>query len=469
MGITLKQKRNRNQNHNGIYLAFVCTVVYCILIQVRYQKNAEILPHRQEIDDGPVAPPSHGSFTTTKKKHSTEEQPYDYKFVKVPEDVAIASNQDSTYVASDISKSNPHVTSETGLVQREGSNKIAIFFNTFSGNNTYNARKIITSQLHAINLQPLLDNSSLFYTRIGNLSWEWPESECRGGLSHQQVNPGNNTKELRKKASRICTQIAAVEKGDEMLTLAQVHNYCREPDHEQNKVVYMHSKGTYTVNKNNDQLRTILMRAILSTECLLQDSTMEEDFKCDVCSTRFGFLPFLSYMGNMWVAECSYISKLIPPKKFENSKRKAIEKMRNSTRNVHPRLFETKLDNRTSYLFKESQSYWITRPSWIGIERYAAEHWIGSHPDIVPCEVFASDTNPQLQYGKGIALSKFQPPKLQIIQETMTVNRSMEFWTHNYLMHPWYGKEGRLFEFRELYGKIPKNDSWFYTYWSQYN
>jgi hypothetical protein len=121
--------------------------------------------------------------------------------------------------------------------------------------------------------------------------------------------------------------------------------------------------------------------------------------------------------------------------------------MKNNTRKIRPRWFKTKLNNWTSYLLKKRQSYWITRESWIGIERYAANHWNGSHPDIMPCEVFARDTNPKLEYGRRISLTKFQPP-LQIIQETMTVNRSIEFWKLTGIMHPWYGKEARLFEYR---------------------
>ena len=302
---------------------------------------------------------------------------------------------------------------------------IAIFFNTFSGSNTDHAKAIISSQLQAINSQPLLDESPLFYTRIGNFSWEWPHEDCRGVRTHHnQTIPRNfNHTTLRK-----CTQIAAIEKGSEMVTLAQLHNYCQEPGKSFDKVVYLHSKGTYTSNPANDSLRTILMKAILSTECLKGN--------CDACSTLVQFIPSPHYMGNMWVADCSHISKLLSPNEFQKRKGHVVVKIE-------------EMKNRT----KKS-------PPWmLGIDRYAAEHWLFSHPDISPCEVFSSsDKNPTLIYGRNISVGEFNPPKLQHIQETMITKKA------NSRGNFWYDKECKLLEFKELYGKVPTNGSWFYMY-----
>ena len=112
----------------------------------------------------------------------------------------------------------------------------------------------------------------------------------------------------------------------------------------------------------------------------------------------------------------------------------------------------------------------------MGVERYASEHQIGSHPDLKPCEVFSQNENenPTIQYGRDIKINEFiKPPNLQNIQDTMTTNASEIFWTHggmkSYVYHPWYAKDGRLYEkYKNLYSKIPQNDSWFYTLWSRY-
>jgi len=99
-------------------------------------------------------------------------------------------------------------------------------------------------------------------------------------------------------------------------------------------------------------------------------------------------------------------------------------------------------------------------------------HWIGSHPDLKPCEVFGHDENPPIAYGRKIKIHEFKPPNLQKIQDTMTTNASEAFWVHRgqkqYVYHPWYAKDGRLYEYKNLYSKVPQNDSWFYTLWSRF-
>lgn len=386
--------------------------------------------------------------------------------------------------------------------------KFAIFFNTFSrSESTSLAKSIITSQLQEINAQPLLQESPIFYTRIGNYAdWEWPLSLCQG-MNHTSDRPphsivthyGYNDKPRISSNStstdssrdetprlRVCTEIAAVPTGDEMITLSELYKYCHSPENHESTVVYMHSKGTYTSNAKNDGLRALLMKAVLSMECLLGttnnnvttttttiDSTNLTATTCDTCSTRFSFLPFSAYVGNMFVAKCNYISKLTPPHEFEEQKQKVINTMKNATTKItlpnKRNIYETKLDNQTSYKFREKEYMWIDRKSWIGVDRYAAEHWIASHPDIRPCEVFPQETNPAIIYGRSIPLDRFQKPKLTSIQDTMTTNVSKQFWSKNgKFYHPWYSDKGKLFEFQQLYGAVPKTHSWFYTFWSQY-
>jgi hypothetical protein len=365
----------------------------------------------------------------------------------------------------------PMGTNKTRIVR---SSIIAIFFNTFSSiNNTKNANDIITSQLREINSQPLLHGAPVYYARVGDLDWEWPVSECRRGYNNDNDNTNINITSpshghTHGHSRRQCTEIAAVPEGDEMLSLQPLYEYCVQ--HKRDRVVYMHSKGTYTVSNKNNQLRTILMKAIMSNECL------ELPDKCDTCSTRFTLFPFFTYTGNMWVANCSYISKLIPPKDYGSSKQRVIATMKNNDTTTpidnNNMWYQTKLDNVTSYKFRARSMSWIDRGSWMGVERYASEHWIGSHPDLKPCEVFGHDENPPIAYGRKIKIHEFKPPNLQKIQDTMTTNASEAFWVHRgqkqYVYHPWYAKDGRLYEYKNLYSKVPQNDSWFYTLWSRF-
>lgn len=68
--------------------------------------------------------------------------------------------------------------------------KLAIFYNTFSGiNHTELADKIVKEQLKSLSLQPLFQNASIFYYRIGKFEdWSWLDTEYKqDGLACTQI------------------------------------------------------------------------------------------------------------------------------------------------------------------------------------------------------------------------------------------------------------------------------------------
>jgi hypothetical protein len=135
--------------------------------------------------------------------------------------------------------------------------------------------------------------------------------------------------------------------GSELVTLHSLWEYCTiNPEA---KVVYLHSKGSFHPNANNNRMRAFLTIGALSRECLTLPTT------CNVCSSRMSPIPHPHTPGNMWLARCSYIQHLIDPKLFES--RMAV--------------FD----------------YSGNRPSCFGQQRYAAEHWIYSHPSAMPCDL----------------------------------------------------------------------------------
>ncbi len=378
------------------------------------------------------------------------------------------------------------VTAVTPMYSSSSSSKYAIFYNTFAAvNNTQQAHNTISSQLKIINDQALLDGAPLYYTRIGEDldSWAWPKSDCVG-ISNER---GNAKK-------RECVEIIATEEGDEVLTLQPLYEYCKE--HPEHKVIYMHSKGAYTANTANNQLRTVLMWAINSDECLNMPTGADGDgdgdgdsdsrgSNCDACSSQFAITPFLSYIGNMFVASCSYVSKLLPPKEFGVRKKEIVDYMlTNLTKkvqvegmnvnNANVSWYETKLDDdettTKSYTFNHVSMSFLQRESWLGMGRYGSEHWIASHPNFRPCEVYEDTNNPKIKYGETMLMRKFQLPKLVKIQESMTKERAYDYWRKNrdHIINPYYGTYGRLYEYKKLYGKVPPEDSWFYTLWNEF-
>ncbi len=163
---------------------------------------------------------------------------------------------------------------------------------------------------------------------------------------------------VRSIGSRIeiynATHIRHDENGEEIETLGLLWDYCR--DNLNDKVVYIHNKGSYHPWKGNHNLRRFMTRGALSEEC----SNMPTS--CNVCSSRMSPLPNPHTSGNMWVARCDYVQKLINPVNF-------------------PEVTRMKVDPDLNYSTRGCD----------GTGRYSAEHWIHSHPRVRPCDLSTSD------------------------------------------------------------------------------
>lgn len=135
--------------------------------------------------------------------------------------------------------------------------------------------------------------------------------------------------------------------GDEIETLSLLWDYCKK--HPDKKVVYIHTKGSFHNHKSNTKLRKFLTRGALSEQCANLPSS------CNVCSSRMSPIPHPHTSGNMWLARCNYINRLMTPQELK-TKMSAIS--------------HSKGDN-----------------ACIGTGRYASEHWVHSHPSVMPCDL----------------------------------------------------------------------------------
>jgi hypothetical protein len=275
-----------------------------------------------------------------------------------------------------------------------GSPSVAIFYNTFvkPDANTMeivNAQSIFEEQFKAIQEQPLLRNAAMYYSRFGKL-----QNNTVPQLCARRQQPGSNS-------HPDCVEVAAALVGDESITIQAMYEYCQENSHHKDDlVIYMHSKGSYTDTPNNHQLRQLLTRAVTSDGCLQPimgkqqpqqslNQSVHHD-QCDTCSTQLSVYPFPHYVGNMFVAKCDYIRKLIPPSEYESRKSALVHQMWNSTQtlqdaNNKPYFVVTNLDvplktnypNETSgktmvtiqYMnltYGPKHEYQYTRESWLG-------------------------------------------------------------------------------------------------------
>lgn len=228
----------------------------------------------------------------------------------------------------------------------------------------------------------------------------------------------------------------------ETVTLHSMWQYCRE--HKEKKVVYLHSKGSYHHNPQNEALRMFLTRSVLSRQCAYKDEhkassdegSSSSAFACDVCTNRFSPFPHPHTSGNMFLADCEYVSQLIDPLEFEGR--------------MHdiPRIKE----------WKEVPIQARVHRSCVGIGRFACEHWIHSAPFVRPCDLFKSssfifgyDGIPNATVvdtidleGEDSAFELQAAPRFQY--RTYTTDRTVDYWT---------GLEYRLQEYQTLYNATP--------------
>ncbi|GAB5369585.1 hypothetical protein AAMO2058_001417700 [Amorphochlora amoebiformis] len=157
-----------------------------------------------------------------------------------------------------------------------------------------------------------------------------------------------------------CHLVDHYPKGYEMKTLQHVYEHCVA--HPTERVVYIHTKGTFHNSLGNKVFRRALMRSVLSEECY----KARGKFGCNTCGFRYSPLPHPHFPGDMFAADCEYVSKLIPPNRA--SRRISVASHHVFGISKAPQ----KVPHRSGY----------------GVGRYAAEFWIATHPDIVPCDVY---------------------------------------------------------------------------------
>jgi hypothetical protein len=211
----------------------------------------------------------------------------------------------------------------------------------------------------------------------------------------------------------------------EMVTLRSLWEYCLDDNHVNATVVYLHSKGSFHPSPLNDQLRKFDSLGALSEEC----STMPDT--CSVCMARFSPFPHPHPPGNMWSAKCTYVKRLLDPTTFE----RAMDFVKRRTIGNIP-----------------------VHPSCLGAARFAAEHWIHSHPSVQPCDLY---TNPK--YGWGYEkLEEFrgQEDFALVIGPRFPKKHWRIGCPHSDLNH-------RLNEYQLLYNTVPDDDWWGWEFWME--
>lgn len=285
-------------------------------------------------------------------------------------------------------------------------------------------RQLSDSLARISNLPP----SPLHYTSVGDDFDETLMQDICGNLTHLLS----------------CRRLTHLEQGFEEHTLAALHSHCQQ--HPSDRVIYLHSKGSYHSSKGQDRWRRHMTDAVASRDCIENAHAKN----CDLCGLLFVPRPSPHFTGNMFNANCNHIRNLIPPMEFEAKMKLVLRKARQG-------IEEGKF---LSNLFD------LEQPWNSGTERYAMEHWHGSHPNVDRiCDVSNHSTN---KYWKSIRAADRTPDDWQFDWFPRRPQPGMPLEVANdeskrkreYFLLP-----GQLMKWYELYGEIPAITSWVWSWY----
>lgn len=237
-----------------------------------------------------------------------------------------------------------------------------------------------------------------------------------------------------------CHQLKYMLQGNEEDTLQDLFDYCVA--HPSDHVIYLHDKGSLHPSANNHKIRKMATTAALSDACRSMATHHSNSSRCSVCATKYQVLPHGHSPGNHWTASCQYVRTLIPPRDFEEKRRRMylylLQQEKEQT--LFPCLDKV-LQLKASFDSKDG-TYHGENHQLLGIGRYAMETWVWSSPGVVPCHVMESgfhrfDSGTESLHGDD---TTFQPGPGELKFAYMG-NHKLS----------WFHATGKLFEYRYLY------------------
>ena len=262
--------------------------------------------------------------------------------------------------------------------------------------------------------------------------------------------------------------------GQEDVTLQALYEYCHAFPSQ--SVIYLHTKGSFHSAgpkvATQDIWRQRLTEAATHRQCL---EAVALQGRCETCSLLLQPLPGIHYPGNMWTAACSHIIRLLPPQTFDKRMDQVVGDFVRFREASHGRLNTT---------------FFAQMPHMMGRTRFAAEHWLGSHPALrTPCDVSAHVTPNMSQWlhtPSSIATGALSSANFSLgLSPTFPIHDAhWDYFRYGKRGHvvletpalrlrDYFLLPGQLFKFVHLYQQVPPDDSWIWrwfpdaTLWQQ--
>jgi hypothetical protein len=256
-----------------------------------------------------------------------------------------------------------------------------------------------------------------------------------------------------------CILLQHVTEGQEDVSLQALYNFCRAVPSQ--SVVYLHSKGSFHASgpkfATQDVWRQRLTQAATHRLCLEATSSRNKE-TCETCSLLLQPLPGIHYPGNMWTARCTHVRRLLPPTSFAMRMDEVVQ------------AYKVLRDRG-----RLNTTFFPQMPHMMGRKRFAAEHWLGSHPALRhPCDLSADVTanlsewlhSPSLS-ANDFALSS--SPYFPIDNEHWDYFRygkrgSQVLTTPSLRYRDYFLLPGQLLKWYTLYQVAPPADSWIWMW-----
>jgi hypothetical protein len=234
-----------------------------------------------------------------------------------------------------------------------------------------------------------------------------------------------------------CHLLGYYEKAQEVVTLQAMLQYCVEhPDHH---VTYLHDKGSFHAKVGVDRNRRIGTKGALA--CLLENdyhsATGSNQPQCNVCATDFSTHPHAHVPGNMFAAQCQYISQLVRRNICHFIHRHGISSRPKVDTSFCPSaagvLLEGANTSGINSVVAANDGAAESDNVGYGFGRYAMERWVASHPMFnIICTVFHNATKKAFDTG----WEHWEPKSISHVKRGKRIStderRNLLFLIHEY-------------------------------------
>jgi len=231
-------------------------------------------------------------------------------------------------------------------------------------------------------------------------------------------------------------------------TLRHVHEFCQANAPSQRVIFLSNLVPAHVTVQNLERLLRHLTMAATSEQC---QQSLNNPNTCNVCGLAFYTMPAFLWPGNMFATSCGYVNQLLPPVQFEERMREFIAK------------------TMIAYIFTKLQFHVLDlNIERLGLDGYSMDHWVGSHPDLRPCDVSNQPLafwSTQDRGGSDFQVSStgarpkdgtpFGSPTFRLMK--VREDESLRIREFHFL-------PGNLLKWYTLYNKAPPESSWVWSY-----